>query len=124
MRSIRIVLAALVILSFSALVYAVEGPKAEIERYDFQRPMDLKPKITEKKSGPPMPPLPPIIKEPKDHFASDLQSAGLDSKLILVNTGFPSYGGASVPMMNSTTAISQTERMITKIERVIKKLNL
>jgi hypothetical protein len=126
MKAVRLTLSVLLIFGFSALTYAIDGPKSEIEIHDFQQPVAFKAKIPSKPTGSPIPPLPPgvVIRLPRNDDSSNLNSLGFDTKQSQLSTGFAGYGGASLPMLNSSTSPSHVEKLKGKIERVIKKLNL
>lgn len=127
MKVFRIVSTLLLVFAFSSIMYTfAHRPEAEIERYDFQRPLVLMPKIPAGHNpGPPVPDLPPgvDVKVPKSND-SEFNGLGLDTKQSQLSTSFSNYGGASLPMLNTSAAPSQVERLKEKIERVIKKLNL
>lgn len=124
MKVVRIVFSTLLVFGFtSVLVIAVEGPKAEIEKEIFDRPLVLKPKIPSYwNPGPPPIKLPPVIKVGDDGLGGELNSMKTDRKQLGSTT--ETLSGSSMPMMNTSVGASPVERLKGKIERVIKKLDL
>ncbi len=123
---VRYVILPVIVMCFliSYLPAFKEEPVEEYEKYSFHEPIvaELKYKMFSTITYPVPHPRKPKPIEENQSMLNSITGLGNKQNIVSESSG-SNYGGISIPMVNTSGSPSQIDRLKSKIERIIKRLN-